>query len=177
VVRYAASEFTHQSDWSRPLGIVVVLLMGGADPEISDTEIWVPLSFAQAEWVARRISESQASGAPLVRLLLALSGRGRVTLSDLRKDPDFNDHNVSQYLLVSLLVLSVFHDKLDHRVTDLAPELDMALSSAVRYLKAWVAVGVLEQDDKTHKYRLALRWRTELDTRVVPSPAPAEQVT
>lgn len=150
----------------------MVLLMGGAD-----TDIWVPLSFAQAERVAQQVSESQASGAPLVRLLLALSGRGRVTLSDLRQDPAFNAHQVSQYLLVSLMVLSVFHDKLDHRVTDLAPELDMALGTAVRYLKAWVAVGVLEQDHKTHKYRLALRWRTELDTRIVPHPAPAEQVT
>lgn len=146
--------------------------MGGADPEI-----WVPLSLAQAEWVAQQISESLASGAPLVRLLLALSGRGRVTINDLRQDPAFNDHKVSQYLLISLLVLSVFHDKLDHRVTDLAPELEMAPGTAVRYLKAWIAVGVLEQDHKTHKYRLALRWRTELDAHVVPSPAPAERVT
>ena len=43
----------------------------------------------------------------------------------------------------------------------MSPELELNQSAIIRYLKAWVAVGVLEQDQKTHKYRLALRWRTE----------------
>ena len=142
-------------------------------------EIWVSLSLAQAEWVAQQISSSVASGALLVRVLLALGGQGRVTMSDLRQDPAYNDRNISQHLLIGLMSLGPFYDKLAHRVTDVAAAVEMNQSAIIRYLKAWVAVGVLEQDRKTHRYRLALRWRTERDLRprVIPSPASAEQVT
>ncbi len=140
----------------------------------TEPEIWVPISLGQAERVVQQIVGSEGSGASLVRVLLALGGQDRVVMADLLNDPEFNDRYISQTLVVSLMVLSAFHGDVEQRVSDLADELGTSRATTVRYLKSWVAVGVLEQSQVTRKYRLALRWRTELAARnplapIVPS--------
>jgi DNA-binding IclR family transcriptional regulator len=45
-----------------------------------------------------------------------------------------------------------------------ASELGMSISTTLRYLKTWVAVGVLEQVSKTRRYRLAIQWRHDVLT-------------
>jgi hypothetical protein len=121
-------------------------------------EIMVPISLGQAERVVQQVLESDGPGASLVRVLIALSGRDRVRLTELSADPEFQDSKNSQTLITSLLVLSAFHGGVDHRVSGLAFELEMNPSTTIRYLKTWVAVGVLEQDSATRRYRLARRW-------------------
>lgn len=130
----------------------------------TETEIWVPISLAQAERVFQQVVESEGPGASLVRVLLALGGHDRVAMTDLLNDPEFHDRSISQTLIVSLLILSAFHGDVEQRVTDLARELAISQATIVRYLKSWTAVGVLEQNPATRKYRLASRWRDEHTT-------------
>lgn len=130
----------------------------------TEPEIWVPISLGQAERVVQQLLDSEGPGASLVRVLLALGGHDRVVMTDLLNDPEFNDRNISQNLIISLSILSAFHGDVEQRVTDLAAELGISQSTTVRYLKSWVAVGVLEQDRTTRKYHLARRWRDEHTT-------------
>lgn len=123
-----------------------------------EPEIMVPISLGQAQRVVQQVLESNDPGASLVRLLLALSGDDRVRLSELSSDPEFRDRKSSQTLLIGLLVLTVFADGEDRRVNGVAEELDMAQSTVIRYLRTWVAIGVLEQDPVTRRYCLAHRW-------------------
>jgi DNA-binding IclR family transcriptional regulator len=45
----------------------------------------------------------------------------------------------------------------------------MTVTTTLRYLETWVAIGVLEQVSKTRRYRLAIRWRHDALSR--PRPA------
>lgn len=126
----------------------------------ADPEIWVPISLPQAERVVQQIVGSNGPGMSLVRVLLALGGRDRVVMADLLNDPSF-DHSISQHVVTSLLLLSAFQGNANQSIKDLAAELGISKTTAFRYLKTWVAVGVLEQD-RTRKYRLAARWREDI---------------
>lgn len=137
-----------------------------------EPEILVPISLGQAERVVQQIISSDGPGASLVRVLLALGGQDRVEMTDLLKDPEFNDRHISQNLIVSLVVLSAFHGDAERRMTDVAPELGISKTTTVRYLKSWIAVGILEQDRATRRYRLARRWRDELATATWSSSLP-----
>ena len=132
-----------------------------------EPEILVPISLAQAERVVQQVLEDDGPGTSLVRVLVALSGSDRVTLTQLLNDPEFNDRKNSQTLIIGLLVLSAFHGGAERRVREVASELDMSSSTTIRYLKSWVSVGVLEQDPPTRKYRLARRWTHEPPTEIV----------
>jgi hypothetical protein len=125
----------------------------------TDPEIWVPISLAQAERVVQQIVGSNGPGVSLVRVLLALCGHDRVVMADLLNDPAF-DHSISQHVVTSLLLLSAFQGNAEPSINDLAAEVGVSKTTAFRYLKTWVAVGVLEQD-RTRKYRLAARWRDD----------------
>jgi|HubBroStandDraft_3_1064219.scaffolds.fasta_scaffold149456_1 hypothetical protein len=126
-----------------------------------ETEILVPISLGQAERVFQQVVGNRGPGASLVRLLLALGGHDRLGMTDLLNDPEFRDRSLSQTLIISLLILSAFHGDVEHRITDLARELGISQATTVRYLKSWVAVGVLEQNPSTRKYRIARRWQDE----------------
>ncbi len=73
--------------------------------------------------------------------------------------PLLGDLELSAALLHGLLVLISFPPDGDERgskeiVQELgAQELDMAVSAVDRYIRTWVAVGLLEQDQVTHQYR------------------------
>lgn len=135
-------------------------------PSRSEPEIWIPISLGQAECVVQQVVGSKGAGSSLVRLLLALGGQDRVVMGDLLSDPRVKNRLISRNVIVSLLVLSALCDG-ERRVTDIAADLDIDRATAVRYLKTWVAVGILEQDRATRRYRVALRWRDgpDLDGR------------
>jgi hypothetical protein len=128
----------------------------------TEPEIWVPLSRGQAELVVQQAITPERPGASLVRVLLALGGHDQVVMADLERDPKFKDPKIAQVLIISLMVLSAFSDTKEHRASDIAEELGFSRSTLIRYLKTWLAVGVLEQDNRTRTYRLALRWRADL---------------
>ncbi len=135
-----------------------------------DPEIWVPISLAQAERVVQQIVGSNSPGVSLVHVLLALCGQDRLVMADLLNDPSF-DHNINQSVVTSLLLLSAFQDNAEPGVADLAAGLGISKTTAFRYLKTWVAVGLLEQG-RTRKYRLAARWRDDLAAGSPPQSAP-----
>lgn len=81
-------------------------------------------------------------------------------MAELLNDPRVNNRLMSQNVIVSLLVLSSLHGG-ERRVTDIADDLGISRATAVRYLKTWVAVGILEQDPSSRRYRVAVRWRNE----------------
>jgi IclR helix-turn-helix domain len=138
-----------------------------------DREILVPISLRQAERVVQQVLEGTAPGMSLVRLLLALSGQDRMRLTELTADSEYQDRKNSQTLLTGLLVLSVFHGGADHGVNGIAHELGMSPSTAIRYLKTWVAIGVLEQVTATRRYRIARQWApNEVTTTRFPPNAP-----
>lgn len=139
-------------------------------PKRSEPEIWVPISLGQAERIVQQVVGSEGSGSSLVRLLLALGGQDRVVMADLLNDSRVNNRLMSQNVVVSLLVLSALHGG-ERRVTDIADDLGISKATAVRYLKTWVAVGILEQDRTTRRYRVAIRWRDELSADG-PPPSP-----
>src|SRR6202035_1839077 len=91
-----------------------------------EPEILVPISLAQAERVVQQVLEDDGPGTSLVRVLVALSGSDRVTLTQLLNDPEFNDRKNSQTLIIGLLVLSAFHGGAERRVREVASELDMS---------------------------------------------------
>jgi DNA-binding IclR family transcriptional regulator len=79
-------------------------------------------------------------------------------MDELLEDPEL-DHSISQSLLTGLLVLTAFNDGMEHQITKLSSELGISTTTTLRYLKTWVAIGLLEQDRTTHKYGLARRWQ------------------
>lgn len=101
-------------------------------------------------------------GRGLLGVLLAVNGVGeRMSLDDLMLDERYRDRRISQSVILSLLVLGAFALGEAHSLNKLAAELGMANSTLWRYLKTWVAVGVLEERDD-RRYQLAVRWRDEL---------------
>lgn len=85
-------------------------------------------------------------------------------MAELLNDPRVNNRLMSQNVIVSLLVLSALHGG-ERRVTDIADDLGINRATAVRYLKTWVAVGILKQDRSSRRYRVAVRWRNESSGR------------
>jgi IclR helix-turn-helix domain len=62
--------------------------------------------------------------------------------------------NVSRSVLRALLVLSAFPLDGAHRaLADVANELGYNPSTTHRYVGTWLAIGLLEQDPKSRKYR------------------------
>lgn len=128
----------------------------------TEPELCVPISIAQAERLIQQVVGAKGPGISLIRVLLALGGRDRVAMADLRSDPEFNDRKISQSLIIGLLVLTGFYPDVDQTVSAISIDIGQSPSTTLRYLKTWVAIGVLEQDPTDRSYRLARRWREEL---------------
>jgi len=98
----------------------------------------------------------QRPGNQPMRLLLALTGHGRPQkIEDFADDADYKANLTSRALIHALVVLSQFTDGRDKGVREIATEIGMSPTTAGRFLRTWKAVGVLQQDFHTHKYRLA----------------------
>jgi hypothetical protein len=114
----------------------------------------IDLSDAQVAQVVRSTSE----GSGLVALLAGLGGewtlRDSVTL--LLDDPRY-----SRSFLLALLVLNAFPvDGSERELTGVAADLEVPAGTTHRYVGTWMAVGLLEQDPASRRYRRALL-RTE----------------
>ncbi len=115
---------------------------------MSDSAITIELTSTQIDRVLRRASDSDAVSG----LLHGLAGRAATTphFRELAESP-----RLSRSLLLGLLVLASFPADGDAMaVTDVAGRLDMSPSTTHRYLTTLLAVGLLEQDPRTRRYRV-----------------------
>jgi len=112
-------------------------------------DVTVRLTSTQIAQVVR-----QASNTP--GLVTLLSG-----VNDLRAlrqaiQPLLNDAKCSHSTLRALLVLVAFpSDGSERELGDIASALDMTPSTAHRYVRTWWALGLLEQNARSRRYRRA----------------------
>jgi Fic family protein len=115
----------------------------------SGEEVFIALSRAQVDQVVRA-----ASGTGNMSVLL--SG-----LRDVREELEaaprqMEDSRLSHSLLSGLLLLAAFPaDGSYRRTAEVARMLGMSISTAHRYISTLAAVGLLERDPSTRRYRLA----------------------
>jgi hypothetical protein len=70
--------------------------------------------------------------------------------------PFLSDHGYSRSVLRALLVLAAFPiDGSERELTAVADQLSLSASTTHRYLRTWTAVGLLERDPDTRRYRRA----------------------
>ena len=122
----------------------------------SETERHTDSPSLPAEEPPRPKTEGRMVDSELLRLLPALCGQDKLTLAELERDPQYYDSRLSRSAFHFLVVLTPFALRSEHKVTQLAEELGMSTSTAVRYLKTWVALGVLKQET-SRRYCLAVR--------------------
>ncbi len=79
------------------------------------------------------------------------------------------DSNLSRSTLRALLVLDALPADGDEReLTDIARQLDVSASTTHRYIHTWMALGLVEQDPRSRRYR-----RTQGRARLAAVVAPA----
>ena len=145
-------------------------MVGGAGSEFatpvvgdgSDGGFWVALSRGQVQELVQQEVASRGGGYGLLGVVLVLSGGGeRLDMEELTRDQAYHDRRVSQSVIRSLLVLGAFVSGEGHGVNSLSKKLGLGTTTTWRYLKTWVALGVLEElEDR--RYQLARRWRGHL---------------
>jgi IclR helix-turn-helix domain len=128
---------------------------GRAEQLVGLEPVTIELSKAQVDQVIRAAGE----GGTMSVLLSALKDP-RWTLaidSDEWSYPaQLDDRRLSRSLLSGLLVLSCFPaDGGSLGIAELARRLDMNTSTTHRYVTTLLAVGLLERDSTTRRYRLA----------------------
>jgi hypothetical protein len=108
-----------------------------------------------------QVVEESADAGPLERILAGLDSMDefrRVLIGLLDQGNKY-----SRSALRSLLVLSALPlDGTGCELTEIADATGLATSSLHRYLKTWKAVGIVEQDPQSRRYR---RRRSLPDTR------------
>jgi len=68
--------------------------------------------------------------------------------------PLLGDVTLSQSTLRALLILAAFGHFDDPReITEVAREMDLSASTAHRYVRTWMALGLLDQDPVSRRYR------------------------
>lgn len=111
--------------------------------------ITIELTRPQIDRVVREASEGEGVSS----LLRGLAGSG--TLAS-RYEALSDSPRLSRSLLLGLLVLATFPTGGGSlAVTDVASKLGMSPSTTHRYMTTLLAVGLLEQDPRTRRYRLA----------------------
>lgn len=112
--------------------------------------ISIELTGAQVDRVMRDASHEQN----LAGLLRGLDAEGSLAgrYQALSASP-----RLSRSLMLGLLVFAAMpRDGAALAVTDMAAKLDMSPSTTHRYMTTLLALGLLEQDPRTRRYRLAL---------------------
>jgi len=115
---------------------------------MTDSGITIELTSTQVDRVVRRAPDAEGVSS----LLRGLADRGSMTSSyqALSESP-----RLSRSLLLGLRVLACFPtDGSALAVTDVAGRLNMSPSTTHRYLTTLLAVGLLEQDPRTRRYRV-----------------------
>ena len=109
-----------------------------------------------------QIALNAAGGA---RLAGPLSGLGSV--DELRQAmlPLVDDQTYSHSTFRAAIVLAAFPaDGSEREVTDVAREIGLAASTTHRYARTWTALGLLEQNADSRRYRRHQAGRTGQDT-------------
>lgn len=120
-----------------------------------DGTVLIELSKAQVDQVVRAAGE----GGTMSVLLSALRDPQwtlAIDSDDWSYPAQMDDRRLSRSLLSGLLVLSCFPSDGGYLgIADLARMLDMNTSTTHRYVTTLLAVGLLERDSATRRYRLA----------------------
>jgi Fic family protein len=112
-------------------------------------QISIELSQAQVDRIVR-----EASGMGSLSVLLSGLADTREGLATVPRELD--DTGLSRSLLTGLLMLAAFPaDGSYVRNSEIAAILDVNVSTTHRYISTLVAVGLLERDHITRRYRLA----------------------
>jgi predicted transcriptional regulator len=110
--------------------------------------ISIELSKAQLERVLRDLSRSGS-------VSLALAGLPDLRAGLARAQPLLEDSRLSRSLTLGLLLLAAFPDDGGYIGNgQLARKLQLSASTAHRYVSTLVALGLVEQDASTRKYRI-----------------------
>jgi DNA-binding MarR family transcriptional regulator len=113
-----------------------------------DSAISIELTKAQINQIVRGASQDDSVSS----LLRGLTDGGALAsrFQALSESP-----RLSRSLLLGLLVLACFPaDGTAMAVTDVATRLEMSPSTTHRYMTTLLAVGLLEQDPRTRRYRV-----------------------
>lgn len=112
-----------------------------------EAEIAIRLTHAQVAQVVR----DAAGSSSLSRLLAGLGGPQALHSAVL---PLLDEHGYSRSTLRALLVLGAFPaDGRGIELTDVARRLELSPSTTHRYVGTWMAVGLVEQDPVSRRYR------------------------
>ncbi len=114
----------------------------------------IELSKAQVDQVVRTAGQ----GGAMSVLLASLQDPHptRALAAELAHPVQMDDRRLSRSLLSGLLVLGCFPADGGHvGIAELARMLDMNTSTTHRYVTTLLAVGLLERDSATRRYRLA----------------------
>lgn len=115
----------------------------------ADGHMSIELSAAQTDQVVRAASDR----GQLSALMSSMEGVREALATGC---PALDDARLSRSLILGLLVLACFPaDGSTVRNADVAAKLDMHLSTTHRYVTTLVVMGLLEQDPRTRRYRLA----------------------
>jgi hypothetical protein len=113
---------------------------------MGEQQLMIALTDAQVAEVVR-----EASGGPRLAGLLAAAG----DLEELQRTmlPLLDDPRHSHSALRAVLVLAAFSvDGSEREVTEVARALGLSPSTTYRYLRTWVALGLLEQNPRSRRY-------------------------
>ena len=114
-----------------------------------DHRITIALNSAQVAQVLRNASGRPGLSSMLAGLEDPDALRGAVL-------PLLDDDSYSRSTLRALLVLGSFPpDGSERELTDVARTLDLSPSTAHRYVGTWMALGLIEQDPISRRYRRA----------------------
>jgi hypothetical protein len=103
--------------------------------------------------VARVVRE--ASGGP--HLAGLLSGVSDLEVIRMAMQSMWDDHQWSRSVLRSVLVLAACPaDGSECEITDIARAIELSPSTTHRYVQTWAALGLIEQNPRTRRYRRAL---------------------
>jgi DNA-binding MarR family transcriptional regulator len=118
------------------------------ETESMSSAITIELTRPQIDRIVRQASE----GSGIASLLRGLAGSE--TLAS-RYEALADSPRLSRSLLLGLLVLASFPlDGSSLAVTDVSTRLGMSPSTTHRYMTTLLAVGLLEQDPRTRRYRM-----------------------
>jgi len=107
----------------------------------------IVLTDAQVAHVTREVSD----GASARAFVAGLAGAESFQVS---AQPLLSDLRFAQSLVRAVLVLAAFPtDGSEPDLKDIASQFEWSESSTHRYVVTWAALGVLEQNPRTHKYR------------------------
>lgn len=122
---------------------------------LRDSGVGIMLSTAQVEHV---IGASLKKGPPSIAALLAGLHAGeaisRASL-EAKYRTEMDAARLSHSLLRGLFVLALLMDGKEQRLSDMAKQLDMSVSTTHRYATTLLVFGLVEQDQSTRMYRLA----------------------